>query len=129
MKVGENPKMLYPPCGRSIKTYGRGTNDAPSVTKYGSPIRLDTQIVALRPHCARTAPRAPPWPMVGLALGPTREEFPVVASTMALWHRRWSIEVEGQAFVPRQDGSISSLADLRLHLRLGIASREETRQC
>ena len=60
MKVGENPKMPYPPCGRSIKTYGRGNNDAPSVTKYGSLVRLDAQIVALCPHCARTALRAPP---------------------------------------------------------------------
>ena len=59
VKVGENTKMLYPPCGRSIKTYARGNNDAPSITKYGSPLRLDTQIVALRPHCTRTALRAP----------------------------------------------------------------------
>ena len=56
VKVGENPKMPYPPCGRSIKTYGRGNKDAPSVTKYGSPVRLDAQIVALRPHCAKGAP-------------------------------------------------------------------------
>ena len=35
VKVGENPKMPYPPCGRSIKTYARGNNDAPSITKYG----------------------------------------------------------------------------------------------
>ena len=55
-KVGENPKMPYPPCGRSIKTYGRGNNDAPSVTKHGSPVRLGAQIVALRPHCAKSAP-------------------------------------------------------------------------
>ena len=48
VKVGENPKVPYPPCGRSIKTYARGNNDAPSITKYGSPIRLDPQIVALR---------------------------------------------------------------------------------
>ena len=27
----------------------------PSITKYGSPVRLDAQIVALRPHCARCA--------------------------------------------------------------------------
>ena len=60
VKVGENPKMPYPPCGRSIKTYAGGNNDAPSITKYGSPVRLDTQIVALRPHCAHTALRAPP---------------------------------------------------------------------
>ena len=32
----------------------------PSITKYGSPVRLDAQIVALRPHCARTALKAPP---------------------------------------------------------------------
>ena len=56
MKVGENPKMPYPACGRSIKTYGRGNNDAPSVTKYGSPVWLDAQIVALHPHCAKGAP-------------------------------------------------------------------------
>ena len=60
VKVGENPKMPYPPCVRSIKTYARGNNDAPSITKYGSPVWLDAQIVALRPHCARTALRAPP---------------------------------------------------------------------
>ena len=56
MKVGENPKMPYPPCGRRIKTYARGNNDAPSITKYGSPVRLDAQIVALHPHCAKGAP-------------------------------------------------------------------------
>ena len=56
MKVGENPKMPYPQCGRSIKTYASGNNDAPSITKYGSPVRLDAQIVALRPHCAKGAP-------------------------------------------------------------------------
>ena len=48
VKVGEYPKMPYPQCGRSIKTYARGNNDAPSITKYGSLVRLDTQIVALR---------------------------------------------------------------------------------
>ena len=57
MKVGENPKMPYPPCGRSIKTYARGNNDAYSITKYGSPVRLDAQIVALCEHCAHTALR------------------------------------------------------------------------
>ena len=31
-KVGENPKVPYAPCGRSIKTYARGNNDAPSIT-------------------------------------------------------------------------------------------------
>ena len=52
VKVGEHPKM---PCGRSIKTYARG-NNVPSITKYGSPVRLDAQIVALRAHCAKGAP-------------------------------------------------------------------------
>ena len=49
VKVGEkiqkwfkSPKMPYPPC------YARGNNDATSITKYGSPVRLDAQIVALR---------------------------------------------------------------------------------
>ena len=49
----------------------------PSITKYGSPV-LDAQIVALRPHCARTALKASPkkkthdWGRLGLliSLGP-----------------------------------------------------------
>ena len=52
--------MPYPKCGRSIKTYARGNNDAPSITKYASPVRLDAQLVALRLHCARTALKVPP---------------------------------------------------------------------
>ena len=60
VKVGERPKMPYPPCGRSIKTYGRGNNDAPSVTKYVSPVRLDAQTVALRAHCAKGTPTGCP---------------------------------------------------------------------
>ena len=55
-KVGENPKMPYPQYGRSIKTYARCNNDAPSITKYGSPVLLDAQIVALRAHCAKGTP-------------------------------------------------------------------------
>ena len=50
VKMGANPKMPYPPCGRSIKTFATGNNDAPSITKYGSPEWLDVQIVALRVH-------------------------------------------------------------------------------
>ena len=53
VKGGENQKMPYPQCGRSVETYARGNNDAPSITKYGSPVRLDAQIVGLllrRPH-------------------------------------------------------------------------------
>ena len=60
VKVGENLKIPYPQSGRSIKTYARGNNDAPSITKYGSPVQLDTQIAALRPHCARTVLWVPP---------------------------------------------------------------------
>ena len=30
------------------KTYARGNNDAPSISKYGSLVQLDAQIVALR---------------------------------------------------------------------------------
>ena len=56
VKVGENPKMPCPQCGRSIKTYTRGNNDAPSITKYGSQVRLDAQIVTLRAHCAEGGP-------------------------------------------------------------------------
>ena len=33
---------------------------APSISKYGSPVRPDAQIVALRTHCARTTLKAPP---------------------------------------------------------------------
>ena len=65
VKVGENPKMPYPQCGRSIKTYTRGNNDAPSITMYGSPVRLDAQIVALRPHCMCNALNAPPMYLYG----------------------------------------------------------------
>ena len=56
VKLGENPKIPYPQCGRSIKTYARGNNDAPSIIKYRSLVRLDAQIVALRMHCAKCAP-------------------------------------------------------------------------
>ena len=34
---------------------------APSISKYGSPVRPDAQIVALRAHCVRTALKAPPY--------------------------------------------------------------------
>ena len=56
VKLGENPKMPYPRCGRSIKTYARGNNDAPNITKYRSLVRLDAQIIALRAHCAKCIP-------------------------------------------------------------------------
>ena len=54
--MGENLKMPYPQCGRSIKTYARGNNDAPGITMYGSPVRLDDQVVALRARSALSAP-------------------------------------------------------------------------
>ena len=34
---------------------------APSISKYGSLVRADAQIVALRARCARTARKAPPY--------------------------------------------------------------------
>ena len=37
--------------------YARGKNDAPSISKYGSLVRLDTQIVALCAKCAKCAPK------------------------------------------------------------------------
>ena len=33
---------------------------APSISKYGSLVRPDAQIVALRAHCTRSALKAPP---------------------------------------------------------------------
>ena len=49
VKLGKNPKKIpYPQCGRSIKTYARGNNDAPSISNYGSLVGLDAQIVAVR---------------------------------------------------------------------------------
>ena len=64
MKMSENPKRTYLKCGMKtyatgnndaprITTYARGNNDAPSITKYGSPVQLDTKIVAVPPHCAK----------------------------------------------------------------------------
>ena len=44
------------PSGRSIKTCTKGNNDVPGITKYGSPVRLDAQTVALRPHYAECTP-------------------------------------------------------------------------
>ena len=57
--VKNNPKMLYPQCGRSTKANARGSNDAPSITKYRSLVRPDTQIAALRAHCAKCTPSKP----------------------------------------------------------------------
>ena len=56
VKLCENPNMPYPQCGRSIKPYTRGNNDAPSITKHQSLVRLDTQTVAPHAHYAKCAP-------------------------------------------------------------------------
>ena len=56
MKLGENPKMPYPQCGRSIKTYPQTTMMPPSTTKYGSLVRPHAQIVALRVHSTKCTP-------------------------------------------------------------------------
>ena len=47
VKMGENPKMPYP--GRSMKTYTRGNNDAPGITKY----RANTNIFKTRIFCGK----------------------------------------------------------------------------
>ena len=83
MKLGENPKMPYPQRGTSIKTYARGNNDAPSISKYGSLVRPGAQIVALCVHCAECTPS-----MRGPWKGPARR----VGGT-GLWE---GIEVPGQ---------------------------------
>ena len=41
------------------KTYPRGNNDALSISKYGSLVLHDAQMVALRAHCAEYAPLVP----------------------------------------------------------------------
>ena len=45
---------------KASKPTPRGNNDAPSISKHGSPVRPDAQMVALRAHCVRTALKAPP---------------------------------------------------------------------
>ena len=64
VKMGKHPKTPYPQCGRSSKTYAKSNNDAPSITKYGSPIWLDAQIFALHLNGVRVV-RAlcPPYPL------------------------------------------------------------------
>ena len=42
---------------------------APIISKYGSLVRPDAQIVALRAHCTRTALKAPPRALM-MAPGP-----------------------------------------------------------
>ena len=53
-KGGQNQNSK-PPLGVTMMPLG-----APSISKYGSLVRPDAQIVALRAHCARTALEAPP---------------------------------------------------------------------
>ena len=57
MKLGENPKTPNPQCGRSIKTYARGNNDTPSISKYGFVVRPHAQILAVRTHYVECAPQ------------------------------------------------------------------------
>ena len=52
---GQNQKSK-PPLGVTMMPLG-----APSISKYGSLVRPDAQIVALRAHCAHTALKAPPY--------------------------------------------------------------------
>ena len=53
-KGGQNQKAK-PPLGVAMMPLG-----APSISKYGSLVQPDAQIVALRAQCARTALEAPP---------------------------------------------------------------------
>ena len=53
-KGGQNQKSKAP-LGVTMMPLG-----APSISKYGSLVRLDAQIVALRAHVARSALEAPP---------------------------------------------------------------------
>ena len=52
MEVLRNPCILGGPQTKGtkseVKTYTRGNNDAPSISKYGSLVQPYTQIVALR---------------------------------------------------------------------------------
>ena len=57
MKQGEHPKMPDPQC---IKTYYQTTMMPKVPQKYGFLLQPNTQIVALRAHCTRTALKAPP---------------------------------------------------------------------
>ena len=54
-KGGQNQKSK-PPLGVTMMPLG-----APSMSKYGSLVRPNAQIVALRAHCTRTALKAPPY--------------------------------------------------------------------
>ena len=74
-------KCRTPKCGRSIKTYTRGNNAAPSITKYGSPVRLDAQIVALCARCAKGDP-------LDCFLNIISIGFPVVRYSRGLQHIR-----------------------------------------
>ena len=52
-KGGQNQKSK-PPLGVTMMPLG-----APSISKYGSLVRPDAQIVALHAHCAKCAPKMP----------------------------------------------------------------------
>ena len=51
VKLGENPKMPHPHCGRSIKTCCQTTNDAQNITKYGFLVRPNAQMRLMPPLC------------------------------------------------------------------------------
>ena len=63
MKVGENPKMPYPQCGRGIKIYAWGNNDAPSITKYGSLVRKSRTVRAWHTHSSSSDKPSAPFPL------------------------------------------------------------------
>ena len=56
--------MSKPPLGVTMMPLG-----APGISKYGSLVQPDTQIVALRAQCARIALKAPPNNLSSVILG------------------------------------------------------------
>ena len=48
----EMGSILHKGIVQIAKPTQQGNNDAPMISKHGSPVRPDAQIVALRAHCA-----------------------------------------------------------------------------
>ena len=52
VKLGEFQKCCIPNVAKASKPTQQGNDDAPMISKHGSPVRPDAQIVAMRAHCA-----------------------------------------------------------------------------
>ena len=85
-----------------VKTYARGHNDAPSISKYGSLVQLDAQIAALRymrplsaspkrppvGHGSKSMPGAltfPPQPTLQAVTGDSFKRSPSDTFILPLW--------------------------------------------